>query len=63
MILKQKMCINFSGWKIDPHKFIISIAHKRWNQNNSKQIHLDVYITSPSNEMKKISSNALVGCS
>ena len=27
--------------------------------NNSKQIHLDVYITSPSNEIEKISSECI----
>ena len=41
--------------RCDPHKNLLLALKliKRWNQNNSKQIHLDVYITSPSNEIEK----------
>ena len=56
MILKTENVYKlFWIGRCDPHKNLLLALKliKRWNQNNSKQIHLDVYITSPSNEIEK----------
>lgn len=41
--------------RCDPHKNLLLALKliKRWNQNNLKQINLDVFITDPSNEIEK----------